>query len=160
MWQAVSSPQCITVRCVSHPHGTANRICAGEPRLTSLSPPLATRSSTAINKQALSWPPFWSTVLPPALCQRQALLLQTLRGSCWAPQQPPPTLQGAAEPLCAQLSVPTQRGDSFCLPQLVSTEPRSSILFFQPCFSKIFTEKGDFLLLILYRRRLKCKEIK
>lgn len=69
------SPQCITVLC-EHliPMKLQTEFQQAETRLTSLSLPLATRSSTAINKQALSWPLFCSTVLPPALCHSNALL--------------------------------------------------------------------------------------
>lgn len=107
-----------------------------EARLSSLSLTAATRASTPINKQALSRPLLCSTVLAPALCQSNALLLQTLRGSCWAPQQPPPTLQGAAEPLCAQLRVPTQCGYSSLPARVNEREPRPSIKPFSAVFLK------------------------
>lgn len=104
MWQPVTSTHYIIVYCVNILSiWTANRIWAGRYLIQKAGKPpsasLATRYSIPINKQAPSSPLFCRTVFPPALYQSRASLQQSLRGSRWAPQQPPPSIWPSEVPL-------------------------------------------------------------
>lgn len=105
MWQPVTSAHYIIAFCVNIlstwncKQNVSRQVFDSETRLTSLSLALAPRYLIPINKEALSSLLFCRTVFPPALCRSRASLQQTLRGSRWAPQQPPPSIWPSEVPL-------------------------------------------------------------